>query len=150
MDDLTGPELALRVEPVDGGGSIDGQVPLEHIEAVASPTQGHLAAAVVKVSRESTDAIGRLFPPWCKHLPVAIFATIYAVHFSMITVAMLHAYEQPAYDMAIRTRVSGCSAGSMTRSSRWRGAICSVITLPLFTYRWSRCSGCTHIPRRCL
>jgi hypothetical protein len=51
MDDLTGPELALRVEPVDGGGSIDGQVPLEHIQAVATPTQGQLLAAVVKVSR---------------------------------------------------------------------------------------------------
>ncbi len=101
MDDLTGPELALRVEPVDGSGVIDGQVPLEGTQVVVTPTHGELVAAVVKVSRQSSDAMNRLFPPWCKHLPVAIFATIYAIHFSMITVAMLHAYEQPAYDMAV-------------------------------------------------
>jgi uncharacterized membrane protein len=101
MDDLTGPELALRVEQVDGSDSIDGRVPLEDIQSVAIATHGQVVAAFVKVSQQGTDAMRRLFPPWCKHLPVAIFATIYAVHFSMITVAMLHAYEQPAYDMAV-------------------------------------------------
>ena len=147
MDDLTGPELALRVEPVDGGGSIDGQVPLEHIEAVASPTQGHLAAAVVKVSRESTDAIGRLSPTLVRASPSCDTRHYLCRSFQHDHGGHVHASNSRPTTWRSRTRVSGCSAGSMTRSSRWRGAICSVITLPLFTYRWSRCLG-THIPRR--
>ncbi len=40
-------------------------------------------------------------PAWLQHVPLVALVVAYAEHFSAITVAMLHAYEQPAFDMAI-------------------------------------------------
>ncbi len=38
--------------------------------------------------------------PWAVHLPLAVVALWYVVHFGTIAVAMLHSFGQPAYDMA--------------------------------------------------
>ena len=38
---------------------------------------------------------------WAAYVPLAVLVIAYAVHFSDVTVAMLRAFQQPAYDMAM-------------------------------------------------
>lgn len=38
---------------------------------------------------------------WARHLPVAVLATAYAVHFSLLTVNVYNGYGEPAYDMGL-------------------------------------------------
>ena len=46
-------------------------------------------------------SLRRSAPAWLEHVPLVALVVAYAEHFSAITVAMLHAYEQPAFDLAI-------------------------------------------------
>ena len=65
--------------------------------ALLSPS-GRPAAGAQPTGPGSTR---RPAPAWLQHVPLVALVVAYAEHFSAITVAMLHAYEQPAFDMAI-------------------------------------------------
>jgi uncharacterized membrane protein len=38
---------------------------------------------------------------WSRHVPLLVMMAIYSIHFGTVTVDMLRAYQQPAYDMAM-------------------------------------------------
>ncbi|MGA3218138.1 MAG: DUF2079 domain-containing protein [Acidimicrobiales bacterium] len=61
------------------------------------PPANGLAAAL----GQSPGAIRRRAPAWSEHVPLAAMVVAYTVYFSSITVAMLRAYEQPAFDMSV-------------------------------------------------
>jgi uncharacterized membrane protein len=91
----------------DDGGADDGErTPGPHGQDQGGPP---LAVAEVPwsrrglalaMSRTAGVARGRA-PAWLRHVPVVALVALYAIHFASITVAMLHAYEQPAFDMSI-------------------------------------------------
>jgi uncharacterized membrane protein len=55
----------------------------------------------LSAARQRLAALDPRLLGWATYLPVAILVVGYAVHFSDVTVAMLRAFQQPAYDMAM-------------------------------------------------
>lgn len=51
--------------------------------------------------RQKLDPLEPRLVAWSKYLPLAGLMALYVVHFAQVTVAMLRAFDQPAYDMAI-------------------------------------------------
>ncbi|HTT90616.1 MAG TPA: DUF2079 domain-containing protein [Acidimicrobiales bacterium] len=64
---------------------------------------GALAAPALNLRnlRQKLDDVDPRIVAWSKYLPLAVLVVLYAVHFSQVTVAMLRAFDQPAYDMAM-------------------------------------------------
>jgi uncharacterized membrane protein len=59
-------------------------------------TKGGLKALQQRLAALDPRLLG-----WATYLPLAALVIAYAVHFSDVTVAMLRAFQQPAYDMAM-------------------------------------------------
>jgi uncharacterized membrane protein len=51
--------------------------------------------------KERLAAVNPRVLAWATYVPLALLAIAYTVHFSDVTVAMLRAFQQPAYDMAM-------------------------------------------------
>jgi uncharacterized membrane protein len=59
------------------------------------------STAGLKAVRERLAAVDPRVLAWATYVPLAVLIIAYTVHFSDVTVAMLRAFQQPAYDMAM-------------------------------------------------
>ncbi len=85
----------------DAGGS---NGPNEFGTGTFAPgADGYLGAPAVgrKALALRLDAVDPRWRTWVTYLPLAVLTIAYAVYFSDVTVGMLRAFQQPAYDMAM-------------------------------------------------
>ena len=91
----------MTVPGSDAGGS---HGPYEFGTGTFAPAgNGYLGAPAVglKALALRLDAVDPRWRSWVTYLPLAVLTIAYAVYFSDVTVAMLRAFQQPAYDMAM-------------------------------------------------
>jgi uncharacterized membrane protein len=94
-DDVMSPGAEARPDGQPDVSYRAGELTWTADGALAPPDQG------LRNLREKLDAIDPRLVAWSKYLPLAVLMVLYAVHFGQVSVAMLRAFQQPAYDMAM-------------------------------------------------